>query len=165
MDIILTKDQKLEKLEKKLRELEHKIDKNFLRTNESFDTFRKVIIHLQRENAELKRDRDFLLEKYKDVLRKIELPDSLIQPVKQTINENAGFLKDIIVEGLEPSTKKKNIDDLFELVMKNKKIALKSAANKLGTTEKTALYWALKLQRQGLINVNDKLGKPELSKS
>ena len=51
MDIILSKNEQMEKLEKRLRLLEHKMDRNFSRTNESFETFRKIIIELQKENV------------------------------------------------------------------------------------------------------------------
>lgn len=167
MDIILTKDQRMEKLEKKFRELEHRMNKSFFRTDESFETFRKIIIHLQKENAELKSDKDFLMEKYKEVLRKLELqlPGNIVRPIKETINENVNLLKDIIVEDLDiEKDKKHSVDDLFELVMKNKKVSLKAAAKKLGSTEKKTLYWALKLQKQGLISVNNKFGSPELTR-
>ena len=164
MDIILSKNEQMEKLEKRLRLLEHKMDRNFSRTNESFETFRKVIIELQKENVELKRDRDFLLDKYKDVIRKLELPVG-VHPIKEAINENLNLIREVALEGFGVEKNRKNIDDLFELVINNNKISLKSAAKRLGVTEKKSLFWALTLQKKGLIGINNKFGKTELRKT
>ena len=164
MDIILSKNERMEKMERRLRLLEHKMDRNFSRTSESFETFRKIIIELQKENSELKRDRDFLLEKYKNVIRKLELPAGA-QPIKEAINENLNLIREVALEGFDAEKDRKNIDDLFEVVINSSKISLKSAAKRLGVTEKKALYWSLALQKKGLIGINNKFGKTELRKT
>jgi len=167
MDLFLTKEEKIENLEKKIQALERKMDRNFLAVNESFDTFRKIIVELQKKNVELEKDKDFLLEKYKEVIRKINAPVSVknvIEPIKEAINENKNLIKDIVLEDIDIEPKKKNIEDLFELVMRNKKITLKSAARHLDVTENHAKYWALKLQKQGLIKIAESPIKTELMK-
>jgi predicted nuclease with TOPRIM domain len=160
MDIILSKDERMDKLEKKLKELENKMERNFSRTSESFESFRDILLQLQKENAELKKDRDFLLEKYKEVVRKL----GIAEPIKKAISENAGLIREIVTEGFGAEKSGKDIDDLFELIMNKKKITLKSAAKKLGVQEGRARYWALKLDKQNLINTKQIGNDMELMK-
>ncbi|MCX6815972.1 MAG: hypothetical protein NT120_03925 [Candidatus Aenigmarchaeota archaeon] len=156
MDLFLTKDEKIEALEKRIQALERRTDRNIATLNESFLTFQDVIIGMQKENTEIKKDRDFLLERYKEVIRRIDektnISRGIFAPVKNEIKESANLIRDIVLEDLDPE--RKNIDDLFELVMKSRKMDIKSAARKLAISEEQTKIWADKLQNKGLIKIN-----------
>ena len=162
MDIILSKDERIEKLDKKIKEIDTKIERNFARTDESFETFRKIILNLQQENAELRSDRDFLLEKYKEFMRKFSTPG--IVQVKDKIGENVNLMKDLVLEGMDIMPEKKGADDLFELVLKKKKLTAKAASRELGVAEGKVKYWALKLKANGLAEIKESPGRFEIVK-
>jgi cell division septum initiation protein DivIVA len=171
VDLFISKDEKIESLEKKIRALERKMNYNFDNVEKSFDMMKNILIELQTENKDLKKDRDFLLSKYKELLRRVESSGSfaavstVTTPIKNELKESATLLKDIAMEGFYPDSGKTNIDDLFELIMNKKKITMDKAAKELGVDEKRVRYWALKLEKQGLIKMNEALGKTILLKN
>ena len=166
VDIFLTKDEKIADLEKRIKELDRKVDYNFGQIQQSFDTLKEVLIKVQLENKDLKKDRDFLMEKYREVLRSVPgnyaVGDRIIRPIKNEIRETSGLIKDIALEGF--GTGEENIDGLFELVMNKKSIEMKKAAKQLGVSEKKTRYWALALEKKGLIKMQEGLGKTVLTK-
>ncbi len=64
-------EKRLEKLEKEFRKKIENDKKMFEQMNTSFKLFKDVIEKMHRENEELKKDRDFLVEKHKELVRKI----------------------------------------------------------------------------------------------
>lgn len=170
VDLFLSKDEKLDKMEKKLASLERKMSYNFSRVEESIDLMKKVVVDLQTQNSELRKDRDFLLSRYKNVLRKVAATDSFtalndkfVTPIKSELKESADLIREITVEGLYPESKT-NVDSLFELVMNRKRLTADRAAKELGVDEKKVKYWALRLEKQGLIRTQESLGKTVLMK-
>jgi hypothetical protein len=137
MGMFASKDQRIVELEKKVAQME-----------QSFAAFRSVIEKMQNENADIRRDRDFLMERYKNVLRQLEKP---LMPVKDAITDTSDLVRDIMLEGL--SVDEKSIDDLFELVMRNRKIKTKKAVTVLKLSEDRVRSLAEKLKKQGLIDV------------
>ena len=168
MDIMLSKNEQIERLERKIRSLEQKMEYKLSNVDSSLEMLKNSLIQLQNENKELKNDRDFLLGKYKDTLRRIEKSEILgakfISPIKTEIRENANLIRDIALEGFGADTGKSGIDSLFELVMNKKKLTAEKAAKELGVDEKKVKYWALKLENQGLIKTQGTLGKTLLLK-
>jgi|GEM_PF-6705373 len=147
MDILVGRDEKIRRLERAIKDLEKKTEKNFENIGHSFDTFKSVVLKLQEENEGLKKDRDFLLEKYKEVVRQLG------SPVKDALEENAKVFRDALLEDIGG----KNIDDLFELIMKSKRLSAIAAARKLEVAEDTVKTWAARLEKKGLIDF-DKQG-------
>ncbi|MBI3190313.1 hypothetical protein HYZ41_01265 [archaeon] len=162
MDINLTKDERIEKLEKRLRNLEMKMDRSFSKTNESFETFKDVLQRLQNENISLKKDRDFLIDKYKELMQ--NMGSHVSGKLKQAVSDNTKLIKDLVLEDLDVTPEKNKIEDLFELVVKKKKLTAKSAAAELGVRENKVKFWALKLKDKDLIDVNDAENKFEIVK-
>jgi hypothetical protein len=130
-----SKDRRLAELEKRMKQME-----------QSFIVFRETVEKMQHENAEIRRDKDFLMARYKDVLRRIEKP---LIPLRAEINDTTGLVRDIILEGVDDE---KGIDDLFELVMKSRKIRAKKAAATLKLSEERIRDLAEKLKKRGLID-------------
>lgn len=161
MELFVSKDEKIQSFEKRLAELERTVDRRFSQMGESFDAFRKIILDMKTENAEIKKDRDFLMERYKEMLRRLDLP--LVTPIKESIKETSNLVRDIVLEDFDKE-KRPGADDLFELVMKRRKIAAGSAARELGVTEEKAVHMAERLEKNGLIQVSKKSGRIEFLK-
>jgi hypothetical protein len=140
-----SKDQRIDELEKRMKQME-----------QSFISFRTVVEKMQGENAEIRRDRDFLMERYKDVLRRLEKP---LLPLKAEINNTTSLVRDIMLEGV---SEEKGLDDLFELVMKSGRIKTKKAAAALKLSEDRVRFLAERLKRQNLIDADS--GLTELRK-
>jgi predicted nuclease with TOPRIM domain len=153
MDIILTKNERMEKLEKRLRDLEMKMDRGFSRTSESFETFKDFLQRLQNENAELKKDRDFLLGKYKELVQ--GMGSHLSGKLRQAASENTKLIKDLVLEDMDIMPEKKGAGDLLGMIIKKKKLTAKSASKELGVRESKVKLWALRLKSRGLIDVNE----------
>lgn len=103
--MLFPKDEKLEKIEKRLDKLEKNVERKFSHIEESFRIFRDVIIKLQTEKEGLEKDRDFLIEKQKDAIRKLPVKDSfhkrITEPVKNEIEENICLIRKLSKEGIE----------------------------------------------------------------
>lgn len=101
-----TKNEKMEKLEKKVLDTEKRVEQNLNRMNGTIVTLKEIIIHLQRENTQLRSERDFLVERHKKMLRRVPVPDlakevneRLVKPAVGKIKENAEFVQLLAKEG------------------------------------------------------------------
>ncbi|MBI4174847.1 MAG: hypothetical protein HY517_04330 [Candidatus Aenigmarchaeota archaeon] len=163
--------------EKRIARLERDMNRRFQRMEESFTIMTVAINRLKKENIELRNDRDFLLERYKDILRKAsteQLQERIIEPAKQVVAENARFLERVAKQGMLSNEKllddlkkehKAPLDKLFELVMNKKKIKVSEAARKFGVHEGLMEQWALALRDYELIEVQyPEKGEPLLLK-
>lgn len=131
------KDERIKELEKRIEELEKQVDTEIedlrKKTKEqirdlgaSLRTLETVMKKIQDERNEIEKDRDFLLEKHKELIRQIpvdrtrlkrDIREKLLMPLHRTVKENAELIKDVAVEGLEkneekPSLKKMVVKDL-----------------------------------------------------
>jgi hypothetical protein len=167
VDIFTSKDEKLERIEKRLAALERKTGQNFSNVSASIDMMKRMMMELQTENKSLKADRDFLLNRYKEILRRVPGSDvissGIFAPIKDGIKSTSGLVRDIVLEDFE-DPKKAGADSLFELVMNRKKISLPDAAREIGVSEKKAKYWALALEKRGLISTDVRMRKTLLMK-
>ncbi|MEM7819459.1 MAG: hypothetical protein QXD48_01380 [Candidatus Aenigmatarchaeota archaeon] len=172
LDIFETKDEKFKKLEKRIDDLERRIYKNFKQIDNSFKTMINILNKLEKENAELKKDRDILIEKHKELLKNIPVPknrlekevyEKFVKPVKAKIKENMDLVQLVVKEEI---LKDENIplDQLFELVVRNGKINSDVAARKLNVHPARVEEWAKILKERGLIDINYHDNKIELRK-
>ena len=103
--MLFPKDEKIEKMGKRLDKLEKVVDRKFNQIESSFKLFRDIIIKLQSEKEELEKDRDFLIEKQKEVIRRIPIHASglqgLVEPVKNGIKENTELIRKIAKEDID----------------------------------------------------------------
>ncbi|MBI2971318.1 MAG: hypothetical protein HYY37_02785 [Candidatus Aenigmarchaeota archaeon] len=176
-------DEKLKKLEDDLKELERRIEGEISDTRRrvkddmqqleaSFRTFRDVMKKIYEEKKELEKDRDFLLEKHKELLRKLPLQvaagvqEKLVAPVQQAIQEQADFITVAAKGGDEAQKETTPIDELFAYVAKNGKVRVNEAAKKFNVHEVRIEEWAKILEEHGLIEVHyPPFGKAELRKA
>ncbi|MBI2172919.1 MAG: hypothetical protein HYT73_01765 [Candidatus Aenigmarchaeota archaeon] len=113
MDIFLSKDEKMEKLEKKLNSLEKSTERRLDRSDESFRFFKTVIMQMQKDNAKLKKDRDYLFTSYSRLLDRLydsALSDelrNLIEPMRKGLKENFNFIQQVAKEGLVEKKRKR----------------------------------------------------------
>src|SRR3989344_8530635 len=101
-----SKDDKVGRLEKDIREMERKVEQNLQRMNETVKTLNDIILRLQRENVQLRSERDFLVERHKKMLKRVPVPDlaaeineKLVKPAAGKIRENAEFVQLLAKEG------------------------------------------------------------------
>ena len=112
MDLFLSKDEKIEKLEKRLNSLEKSTERRLDRSDESFRFFKTVIMQMQKENTQLKKDRDYLFTSYKNLLDRLydsALSDelrNLIEPMKKRLKDNFNFVQQVAKEGLVENKRK-----------------------------------------------------------
>ena|SRR3989344_3066214 len=112
MDLFLSKDEKIEKLEKRLNSLEKSTERRLDRSDESFRFFKTVIMQMQKENTQLKKDRDYLFTSYKNLLDRLydsALSDelrNLIEPMKKSLKDNFNFVQQVAKEGLVENKRK-----------------------------------------------------------
>lgn len=104
--IFSTKDEKTERLEKKINEMEKRMELNINKMNQTVVTLREIILRLQRDNTQLRSERDFLIERHKKMLKRVPVPDlaleineKLIRPTANKIRENVDFVQLIAKEG------------------------------------------------------------------
>lgn len=113
MDIFLSKDEKISKLEKKLSLLERSVERKFERSDENFEFFKSTILQMQKDNAKLKNDRDYLLGSYSKLLDRLydsALSDGLrtvVDGMRGGLKENFRLIQDAAKEGLVVERKKK----------------------------------------------------------
>lgn len=162
------KNEQVKRLEKKMENLERKMNMNFLRIGDSLQTISDVITKMQQENRELKKDRDFLVEKHKELMRSIETESRLVKemkerfiaPARNAVKEDIELFKQAVKEGVNYSKK----DELFDMVMKSGRVKLKEAARKLSVHDLQIETWAHDLQKAGLIDIFDNGNYTELRK-
>ena len=80
-----TKDDKMKKLEKKIYEMEKRLETNMKNIDDTVSTLNKIILKLQVENTRLRSEKDFLVERHKKMLKRIPVPD-----LANEINERFG---------------------------------------------------------------------------
>ncbi len=112
MDLFLSKDEKMGKLEKRLNSLEKSTERRFDRSDESFEFFKSIILQMQKENAQLKKDRDYLFTSYRNLLDRLydsALSDELrnfIEPMRKGMKENFNLIQQAAKEGLVEKKRK-----------------------------------------------------------
>lgn len=115
------RDKKIQELEKRIAEMEKQVDVEIdelrKRTKEqirdlgsSLRTLENVMKKIHDERNELERDRNFLLDKHKELIRQIpvdrsrlkrDIREKLLLPMHRKAKENAELIKDVALEGLE----------------------------------------------------------------
>ena len=105
--MLFSKDEKMEKMEKRLNRLEKIVDRKFSNVEDSFKMFRDIVIKLQNEKANLQKENTLLTEKYKEMLRKLPLEKEdiyihqrIFEPVRNEIKENTELIRKIAKEGI-----------------------------------------------------------------
>jgi len=160
-------ENRLEKMEKRINQLD-----------QSFIIFKDIILKMQKENIAFKKEKDNLVEKYKDLVKQLQpeknrlakdVHKKLVSSMKNKVEENADFFREFAKEGLQKEEKVENaetpIDDLFVVVMKNGKIKLNKVAKMLNAHELQVEEWAKILEDHGLIEIYKEEGQqPELRK-
>lgn len=158
-----SRNEEIRRLEKKIENLEKRTGRNFVRLNDSLNTVTDVIIRLEKENSELKKDRDFLLEKQKELLRSVETENRLIKEMREKFIEPAreGLRQDIelVKQAISDDYKSKK-DELLDMVMRQGRIKVKEAARKLNVHNVQIETWAQDFEKAGLVQ----LDKEELRK-
>src|SRR3989338_4902799 len=89
--------------DRKIAKLERDMNRIMQRLEESFSLMRETLVKMKKENIELKQDRDFLLEKYNALLQKLpidEIKETIIEPAKQSIADNARFFEKVAKQGI-----------------------------------------------------------------
>src|SRR3989339_1417298 len=101
-----TKDDKIESLEKKIRDMEKKLEAGMKNVDDTVSTLNQIILKLQVENTRLRGERDFLVERHKKMLKRVPVPDlageineKLVKPAAGKIRENAEFVQLLAKEG------------------------------------------------------------------
>jgi len=171
MGFLSTDDERLRELERKIVRLERDVNRKFLMMEESFSVLRNVLAKMQRENIELKNDRDFLLERYKDLLKKIpvdtsrlvaEVKEKLVKPAKKSFDDNVILLEKIATEGIITDEERIEnlsnrysapLDELFHLVMEKKRIKIRDAAKRFKVHEARIEQWGKLLQNYDILEV------------
>lgn len=109
-----TKDEKLAKVEKRVCDMERRMEYNLQKMNDTIKTLNEIILRLQKENIQLRSERDFLVERHKKLVRRVPVPDlalevseKLVRPVAARIKENADFVQLIAREGFVAIKEKK----------------------------------------------------------
>lgn len=154
-----TKDEKIRNLEKRIEAMERRINRNFMRVNDSLQTVTDVITRLEKENGELKKDRDFLVEKHRELLRSVEsesrlvkeMKEKIIGPAREGIRQDIELLKDVVKDGIARNRR----DELFDMVMKSGSIKIREAARKLNVHDLQIETWARDLEKAGLLDIRD----------
>lgn len=115
------KNDKIKELEERIEELDKQVDEeiNGLRKRtkeqirdlgESLRTLENVMKKIQDERNEMEKDRNFLIEKHKELIRAIpidrsrlkkDIREKLLMPLHRTVKENVELIKNVAVEGLE----------------------------------------------------------------
>ena len=126
-----SKDDKVGRLEKDIREMERKVEQNLQKMNETVKSLNDIILRLQRENVQLRSERDFLVERHKKMLKRVPVPDlafeineKLVKPASGKIKENVDFVQLLAKEGFvelkeqkEKPAKKNPIDELKDTII------------------------------------------------
>ena len=161
--IFQTTEDRIKKLEKRIDSLEKGTKKILLEMNESLITVTDVITKLQKENKEMKEEKN--LNKKKEILisAKRHIEDEIkdlgpgigiretVRPLKDVIMENYEFIQNVAREGLQPS-----MNGLLRLVEKEGEISPRAAAAKLKVHELQIEKWSSTLKQEKLITIAEK---------
>lgn len=171
MGLLQSDDERLKDLERKIARLEKDVNRKMQQMEESFSVLRNALAKMKRENIELKSDRDFLLERYKELLKKIpvdtarlaaEVKEKLVKPVKQSFEESVVLLERTATEGIITDEERVEnlsnrysapLDELFHLVLEKKRIKIRDAAKKFRVHEARIEQWGKLLQNYDLLEV------------
>ncbi len=121
-----TKDDRMRKLERDIRIMEKRMDDSLQKMNGTIKSLNDIILRLQRENVQLRSERDFLVERHKKMLKRVPVPDlageineKLVKPASSKIMENVDFVQSLAKEGFvelkEKKRQKKEKDPIEEL--------------------------------------------------
>src|SRR3989338_8946753 len=115
--IFSTKDEKVEHLDRKINDMERRMEFNINKMNQTVVTLREIILRLQRDNTQLRSERDFLIERHKKMLRRVPVPDlaleineRLVKPATNKIKDNIDFVQLVAKDGfmeIRPDRRKK----------------------------------------------------------
>ena len=101
-----TKDGRIKRLEKDMHDMDRRMENSLQKMNETIKTLNEIILRLQRENVQLRSERDFLVERHKKMLRRVPVPDlameineKFVKPTAGKIKENAEFVQLLAKEG------------------------------------------------------------------
>ena len=101
-----TKDGRIKRLEKDVHDMDRRMENSLQKMNETIKTLNEIILRLQRENVQLRSERDFLVERHKKMLRRVPVPDlameineKFVKPTAGKIKENAEFVQLLAKEG------------------------------------------------------------------
>lgn len=147
----------------------------------SFGLLKDMLEEFRNENQELRKDRQFLLEKLKNLIINSEQNKKMAEPEEEeeTYKEES-HKKDLVSannpeEDVHRSEKEKKahleksietpLDRLLELVMKNDKINFSQAAKIFHVKDKQIEEWAQILEDHGLVEIHyPAIGKPVLKR-
>ncbi|MBI2076075.1 MAG: hypothetical protein HYT72_02390 [Candidatus Aenigmarchaeota archaeon] len=134
------REDKVKELEKRIEELENQLDQDVKelkqRTKEqirdlgdSFKVLKDVMGKVQKEKNELEADRNFLIEKHKELIRSIpvdrtrlkkDIRERLLMPLHRTVKENAELIQKAALEDLveddKETGKKTEKEDFIEQI-------------------------------------------------
>ena len=109
-----TKDGRIKRLEKDVHDMDRRMENSLQKMNETIKTLNEIILRLQRENVQLRSERDFLVERHKKMLRRVPVPDlameineKFVKPTAGKIKENAEFVQLLAKEGFVESKETK----------------------------------------------------------
>lgn len=170
LNSLKSKDERIENLEKRIEEIERNFNKKLKRIDESFNLMINVINKMEKENRELKKDKDALIQKHKEILKGVEVPnklkkevyDKLVNPMKSEIRDTSDLIQLIVKDGMQTDVP---LDQLYELVIRNGKIRLDVAARRLNAHPARVEEWAKALKKKGLLDIVENYGITELVKS
>jgi type IV secretory pathway VirB4 component len=170
LNALKSRDERMEELEKRLDEMERNFNKKLKQVSDSFSVMINVINKMEHENKELKKEKDALIQKHKELLKNVEVPnvlkrevyDKFVNPVKSEIKDTSDLIQLIVKDGVIKDDVP--LDQLFELVVRNGKMQLDAAARRLNAHPARVGEWAKMLKKKGLIDIVESDGKIELVK-
>ncbi len=186
---IFKEEKRIKELEKKIDEMKKHIEEEMSETrkrvredmdeiDDSFRMLKEIIMRLHREREDLEHDRDFLMDKHKDFLRKMPVenfqkevnpPTPLYESKKEEEEDVMKGLGDLMKTGSteenQAKSEKTPIDELFEMISQKGTVSIKYAAARFNVHEAQIEEWAGILQDHGMIEIHYPVfGKPELKK-
>src|SRR3989344_810920 len=155
-------------LERRLTKLEH----HLAHIDAAFETFRDVLIKIQNENVELRKNRDFLLEKHKSLLKKSlskdrltqEIREKLVNPLRGELREDAQLIRNLTKPEEPRDNEPSFLDELLVLVMNKGTITVRDAAKHFSVHELRVEEWARMLEDHGLIELEKNGDQTEMRK-
>src|SRR3989338_2145407 len=89
-----TKDGRIKRLEKDVHDMDRRMENSLQKMNETIKTLNEIILRLQRENVQLRSERDFLVERHKKMLRRVPVPDLAMEINEKFVKPTAGKIKE-----------------------------------------------------------------------
>ncbi len=159
-----TTEDKIKKLEKRVDAIEKQINRTLTSVHEAFGTITDVITKLQEENAALKKGKDVIVAKQKQIASQIkdigikrDIKMNIMEPVKNIVAENFEFVQEVAKEGV---SEKPSMQHLLDLVEKEGEIKVRDAAAKMKVHEVQIEHWANMLKDR--MTVTEKKNKKYL---